>query len=82
MHTRGLRVFGRPDLSIHDVDPDAFTTTVELVNVLIAQLAKGLVIDDGMTMDVGGDLGMLTFEHRGDVDDPDFNNEHLEITWS
>ena len=82
VHTRGLRVFGRPDLSVHDVEPDSFTTVVELVNVLIAQLARGLVIDDGMAMDVGGDLGTLTFTLGGDVDDPDFNNEHLEITWS
>lgn len=82
VHTRGMRVFGRPDLSVHEVEPDAFDPTVELVNVLIAQLARGLVIDDGMTMDVGGDLGTLTFEHGGAVDDPDFNNEHLEITRS
>ena len=79
VHTRGLRVFGRPDLSIHDVEPDAFETAIELVNVLIAQLARGLVIDDGMTMDVGGELGTLTFVRGGAMDDPGFNNEHLEI---
>ena len=37
------------------------------------------MIDDGMTMDIGGDVGTLQFERRGDVTDPDFNNEHLEI---
>lgn len=82
VHTRGMRVFGRPDLSVHDVAPDSFEPTVDLLNVLIAQLARGLVIDDGMTMDIGGELGTLTFDLRGGVDDPDFNNEHLEITWT
>lgn len=82
VHTRGMRVFGRPDLSVHDVAPESFEPTVDLLNALIAQLARGLVIDDGMTMEIGGELGTLTFELRGHVDDPDFNNEHLEITWT
>jgi hypothetical protein len=81
VHTRGLRVFGRPDLSVRGVTPDQLETTNQLIGALVAQLARGLVIDDGMTMDVGSDVGTLTFDRRGDLDDPDFNNEHLAITW-
>jgi hypothetical protein len=80
VHTRGLRTFGRPDLSIHGVAPDELELINQLLNALVAQLARGLVIDDGMTMDIGGDVGTLRFDRRGHVDDPDFNNEHLEIT--
>jgi hypothetical protein len=80
VHTRGLRVFGRPDLSIRGVAPLDLELVNQLVNALVAQLARGLVIDDGMTMDIGGDVGALRFDRRGHVDDPDFNNEHLEIT--
>jgi hypothetical protein len=32
-------------------------------------------------MAISDELGALHFERRGDPDDPDFNNEHLEITW-
>lgn len=80
VHTRGLRLFGRPDLSIRGVAADDLDLVHQLVHALVAQLARGLVIDDGMTMDIGGEVGVLSFERRGHVDDPDFNNEHLEIT--
>lgn len=80
VHTRGLRVFGRPDLSIHGVAADELELVNQLLNALVAQLARGLVIDDDMVMDIGGDVGTLRFERRGHLDDPDFNNEHLEIT--
>jgi serine/threonine protein kinase len=68
------------DLSVHGVTAEDLETTSTLVNALIAQLARGLVIDDGMVLDIGGDVGTLRFTRRGHIDDPDFNNEHLEIT--
>ena len=40
VHTRGLRVFGRPDLSMHGVEPDALEATGTLFNALIAELAR------------------------------------------
>ena len=82
VHTRGLRVFGRPDLSMHGVGSEALETTGTLFNALTAELSRGLVIEDGMRMAISDELGSLRFERRGDPDDPDFNNEHLEITWA
>jgi len=32
-------------------------------------------------MPLGDPLGDLTFHHAGHLDDPDFNNTHLDITW-
>ncbi len=81
LHTRGLRVFGRPDLSLAGVGPDDVDTASRLLSVLIEQQVRGLVIPDDSVMDLGETLGQLTFRHRGHLDDPDFNNTHLEITW-
>jgi hypothetical protein len=81
VHTRGLRVFGRPDLSVRGVPADELDIAAKVVNVLIANQAKGLRIQDGAIMEVGPPLGMLAFALRGHHDDPDFNNLHLEVAW-
>jgi hypothetical protein len=80
VHTRGLRTFGRPDLSVHDVAAGDLDLVVRLCGTLVDQLGRGLVIADDMLMEIGGDVGTLHFARRGHLDDPDFNNEHLEIT--
>jgi hypothetical protein len=82
VHTRGLRVYGRPDLSMHDVAAEALEATGTLFNALIVELAGGLVIHDGMRMGISDELGALDFAVRGDLEDPDFNNQHVEITWA
>jgi hypothetical protein len=82
LHTRGLRTFGRPDLSIADVDRRDLDQSADLVTALANQLARGLVIDDGSTMAIGGEIGTLRFDLRGHLDDPNFNNVHLAITRS
>ena len=53
-----------------------------MFNALIVELARGLVIHDGMRMGISDELGALDFAVRGDLDDPDFNNEHVEIVWA
>jgi hypothetical protein len=81
VHTRGMRVFGRPDLSIHGVPADELDIAAKVTNVLIANQAKGLRIHDGAVMEVGPPLGLIAFRLRGHHDDPDFNNLHLELAW-
>lgn len=81
LHTRGLRLFGRPDLSLLDVPADEVAVATRLLSVLIDQLVRGLMIPDGAVMDATGSVGRLTFHRRGDEDDPDFNNVHLAIDW-
>ena len=81
VHTRGMRVFGRPDLSIRGVPADELDIAAKVVNVLITNQAKGLRIQDGAVMEVGPPLDMLAFRLRGHHDDPDFNNLHLEVAW-
>jgi hypothetical protein len=79
LHTRGMRVFGRPDLSVRGVPADQINVAGQLVRALIEQQVKGLRIEDGSTMTVGDPIGNITFHRRGHVDDPEFNNVHLEI---
>jgi hypothetical protein len=81
IHTRGMRKFGRPDLSIHNVDGRYKDSIVELCNRFIELLAFGSIVLDGQGIRI--DLlppGMTCFL-KGSEDDPDFNNEHIEILW-
>jgi hypothetical protein len=82
LHTRGLRVFGRPDLSLRGVGPEDLDTASRLLSVLIEQQVRGLVIPDDSVMDLGETIGHLAFRTRGHLDDPDFNNLHHEIEWT
>jgi hypothetical protein len=81
LHTRGLRLFGRPDLSVRGVPADQVALAGRLVRALVAQLVAGLVVEDGATMAVGEPIGAIRFHRRGHLDDPEFNNVHLEIDW-
>jgi hypothetical protein len=81
IHTRGMRAFGRPDVSVRGVAPNDLDAVSALVDALVLQQARGLVVEDGSTMDVG-ELGTLRFHLAGHLDDPDFNNEHLDVRWT
>jgi hypothetical protein len=79
IHTRGLRKFGRPDVSIPGVSlvyEDAF---LDLCNRLIILQAEGAVIPEGDEIRLETLPVVLTCHHAGDPDDPDFNNVHVEI---
>ena len=74
LHSRGLRAFGRPDLSIRHVPQDAMAAASGLCNRLIENQAYGGVIPDGPIE------GMVA--HRtGTLEDPDFDNVHIELAW-
>ena len=82
VHSRGLRAFGRPDLSIRNVPADALPAASELCNRLIEAQAFGEVIADGKPIDLPGLAEGLAARHQGHLEDPDFNNVHIELTWS
>jgi len=81
IHTRGLRKFGRPDLSIHHVLPEFREPVLELINRFIELQAFGGVIPDNEEIRIVNLPDGMTCHHRGDVDNPDFNNVHIEIEW-
>ncbi len=78
-HTRGMRQFGRPDISIRHV-PLAFGAQAsDLCDRIIRLQAEGAIIADEEPIRVSGWPQSSVVRHAGDLDDPDFNNVHLEI---
>ena len=78
-HTRGLRKFGRPDLSVHGVTPDLEAGVTDLMNRFIEMLAFGVVVPEGQPVRMSALPEGWRCHHRGSLDDPDFNNRHIEI---
>jgi hypothetical protein len=78
-HTRGLRKFGRPDLSLHHVPERCQEAAIDLCNRLIELQAEGGRIREGQDINVSGLPGGLVCHHQGSIEDPDFNNVHVEI---
>jgi hypothetical protein len=79
VHTRGLRKFGRPDLSLRGVPPQLQGACIELCNRFIEMLAFGAHVPEGQAVRIQGLPAGMTCHHEGDYDDPDFNNVHIEI---
>ena len=73
--------FGRPDLSVHGVTADLRDAVIDLINRFIAFQAFGGIIEEGREIKMPSlPPGICT--HQGDMDDPDFNNVHVEIKLS
>lgn len=78
-HTRGMIKFGRPDLSIHNVTPDLEGAVKDLLDRFIEMQAFGGVIPEGQEVRMRSLPSGWRCRHGGDLDDPDFNNRHVEI---
>jgi len=81
LHTRGMRKFGRPDLSVHGVPPDHMDGVIDLLNRFIEFQAFGGVIPEGQEIRMQSLPQGMKCTHGGNVEDPDFNNVHIEILW-
>jgi hypothetical protein len=79
LHTRGLRKFGRPDLSLHGVTEAEHAAATEIIGKLVMLQAKGALLPEGQVIQAPG-VGDLICRHRGAVDDPEFHNFHIELT--
>ena len=80
-HTRGMRKFGRPDLSVHRVSPDLRDGVIDLLNRFIEFQAFGGIIEEGQEIKMRSLPPGMICVHQGNLDDPDFNNVHVEIKW-
>lgn len=78
-HTRGMRKFGRPDISVHNVPAALETGVVDLCNRLIEHQMYGMVVPDGQEIKMASLPCQGVIRHGGDLDDPDFNNVHLDV---
>jgi hypothetical protein len=79
-HTRGMRRFGRPDLSVHDVPLPHQDAVIDIIDRFIEFQAFGGIIAEGQEIRTRSLPSGMICRHRGDTDDPDFNNVHVEIT--
>jgi hypothetical protein len=78
-HTRGMRKFGRPDISVRAVPVNLRERAEELCNRLIEHQAFGEIVADGQEIELADLPEGIFCLHAGDVEDPDFNNDHLHI---
>jgi hypothetical protein len=81
VHTRGLRKFGRPDLSIHRVKPEHKAAVLDLCDRFIEMQAFGARVPEGQPITMSTLPSGMTCHHGGSLEDVDFNNVHLEIRW-
>jgi hypothetical protein len=79
-HTRGMRRFGRPDISVRGVSSPYHDAAVDLCERFIEYQAFGGVIDEGQEVKVRGLPPGMRCNHAGTLDDPDFNNVRVEVT--
>ena len=80
-HTRGMRKFGRPDLSIHGVPEQHEEAIIDLFNRFIEYQAFGGIIADEQKINMVALPSGMWCKNQGDFEDPDFNNKHIEILW-
>lgn len=81
IRTRGMRKFGRPDISLRNV-PEADASRAGAVCEQLVELqALGGRLADGRPLEVDGLPGELVAQHGGSMDDPRFNNTHVELHW-
>jgi len=78
-HTRGMRKFGRPDISVHDVPSAENDVVAELCNRFSALQALGELVPEGQAVYMDELPWSGTIRHGGDMDDIDFNNVHIEV---
>src|SRR5690625_457369 len=81
VHTRGMRKFGRPDLSLTRVPGHEIDQAGALCEQLVDMLALGGRFADGQSLPVDGLAGPLVARASGDRDDPRFYNTHIELRW-
>jgi hypothetical protein len=79
-HTRGMRKFGRPDISIRQVDAARRAGVIELCDRLIQVQVEGAIVPDGQEIRMVSLPGGGRMRTAGSVEDPDFDNAHLSVT--
>jgi len=79
LHTRGLRKFGRPDIGIRGVYEDFVDEGAMLLHRFAELGIRGGLVPEGQRVAMAGFPEGYECHHGGSMDDPDFNNVHVEI---
>lgn len=81
IHTRGMRKFARPDISLRQVPPGELDRAGVLCEKLVEMEAFGARFVAGQELVVDGLAAPLTAAPGGSLDDPAFNNLHVAFCW-
>lgn len=81
VHTRGMRKFGCPDLSLRNVPAQELDRAGALCEKLVEMQALGRHFAAGQALEVEGMSQALVAQPGGSLDDPGFNNRHVEFRW-
>jgi hypothetical protein len=79
LHTRGMRKFGRPDISIRNVTDQNLNLAKEIINRFIQAFANGLIPNEAQEIWIKGMKNGVFGKISGDYDNLDFNNYCFEI---
>ena len=82
VRTRGMRKFGRPDISIEYVPDKDVDRAGMLCEQLVELESLGAHFTDGQKLDVEGGHGDLIAQVGGSLEDPLFNNTHVAFRWA
>ncbi|OOG59455.1 hypothetical protein [Rhodanobacter sp. C03] len=81
IHTRGMRKFGRPDISIRQVPDRVLDRAGLLCERLVELEALGAHFSEGQKLEIEGIQGGVVVHLGGGLEDPDFNNTYAEFQW-
>jgi len=81
IHTRGLRKFARPDVSIRNVPAEFMAHAGQLAERFLDFEALGGIVEEGREVVIEGLPENMRARHAGSLEDPEFNNVHFELRW-
>ncbi|MDR2872417.1 MAG: hypothetical protein LBV45_07860 [Xanthomonadaceae bacterium] len=81
LHTRGMRKFGRPDLSLRRLPLAYREAAEEMLKRLIGFQAFGGAVADGQEIQMQGVPAGIHCRRCDNMNDETFNNAHIEMDW-
>ena len=84
LHTRGLRKFGRPDISIENVPESEENKVVRIANQMIYYSSLGVLFNKKVKLHLYKDKEeavIINPKFVGDYENADFNNAYCKLLW-
>ena len=82
LHTRGMRKFGRPDISIEKVEVSETEDAIQVINQMIYYGSLGAFFDKDIKLHTNNEKTYIVNLHFvNDYENPDFNNTYYQIFW-
>ena len=83
LHTRGMLKFGRPDIGLEGVPQSEQGRAMDIFKQMVFYGAQGAAFTQNTRLHISEHTAcMLHPELTGEMNDPDYNNEHYQMTWA